>query len=323
MIEALQREDAAVPPFFWEENMSALKHTFMGLMTAGAVVAYARSGLAQECKNPDQLVFSIIPTEETTQELDIYKPLLDKLKEKTGKPVEFFMPTSYASVIEGMVNGWVQIGVHGPNSYVLAKEKDPALEVFATYTKAKGHFQEEGPGYRAVLISKAVSKFDSIETVKGSVVGLADPASTSGNLLPRMVFGDLVKVGPELEKYFSKVVYTGGHDQSALAVKEGRVDDAFVATHRLDNVIDRGLAKAEDFKVVWSSEIIPQDPMVYRGDLCEPLKADIREAFLTLHEDANSKPFFDGIKSTKFVPMKDSDYDIIRKLVAAEKAAGQ
>jgi phosphonate transport system substrate-binding protein len=302
--------------------MTFLKQTILTLAATTGLAAISASGaLAQECKNPDQLVFSIIPTEETTQELDIYKPLLDKLKEKTGKPVEFFMPTSYASVIEGMVNGWVQIGVHGPNSYVLAKEKDPALEVFATYTKTKGHFQEEGPGYKAVLISKADSKFDSIESVKGSVVGLADPASTSGNLLPRMVFGDLVKTGPELEKYFSKVVYTGGHDQSALAVKEGRVDDAFVATHRLDNVIDRGLAKAEDYKVIWSSDVIPQDPMVYRGDLCDDLKAQIREAFLTLHEDAASKPFFDGIKSTKFVAMKDSDYDIIRKLVEAEKAA--
>jgi phosphonate transport system substrate-binding protein len=301
-----------------------LKHTVAGLVTLGAVVAYMSTGaFAQECKNPDQLVFSIIPTEETTQELDIYKPLLEKLKEKTGKPVEFFMPTSYASVIEGMVNGWVQIGVHGPNSYVLAKEKDPALEVFATYTKLKGHFQEEGPGYKAVLVSRSDSKFDSPESVKGSIVGLADPASTSGNLFPRMVFGDLVKVGPELEKYFSKVVYTGGHDQSALAVKEGRVDSAFVATHRLDNVIDRGLAKPEDYKVIWTSELIPQDPMVYRGDLCEPIKAAIRDAFLALHEDPAAKPFFDGIKSTKFVAMKDSDYDIIRKLVEAEKAAGQ
>jgi phosphonate transport system substrate-binding protein len=304
--------------------MTVLKRTVAGLATLGAVIAYTTSGaLAEECKNPDTLVFSIIPTEETTQELDIYKPLLDKLKEKTGKSVEFFMPTSYASVIEGMVNGWVQIGVHGPNSYVLAKEKDPNLEVFATYTKTKGHFQEEGPGYRAVLVVKADSKFDSIESLKGSVVGLADPASTSGNLLPRMVFGEKIGTGPELEKYFSKVVYTGGHDQSALAVKEGRVDDAFVATHRLDNVIDRGLAKKEDFRVLWQSEIIPQDPMVYRSDLCEPLKASIREAFLTLHEDAAAKPFFDGIASTKFVAMKDSDYDIIRKLVAAEKAANQ
>lgn len=301
--------------------MTILKRIVTGLVAAGAIAAYATSASAQECKNPDTLVFSIIPTEETTQELDIYKPLLDKLKEKTGKSVEFFMPTSYASVIEGMVNGWVNIGVHGPNSYVLAKEKDPDLEVFATYTKIKGHFQEEGPGYKAVLIAKADSKYNSIEDVKDSVVGLADPASTSGNLLPRMVFGDLVGVGPDLEKYFSKVVYTGGHDQSALAVKEGRVDDAFVATHRLDNVIDRGLAKAEDYKVLWSSDIIPQDPMVYDGKLCEPLKAQIREAFLTLDQDPASKPFFDGIKSTKFVAMKDSDYDIIRKLVAAEKAA--
>ena len=74
--------------------------------------------------------------------------------------------------------------------------------------------------------------------------------------------------------------------------------------------------------MLWTSDIIPQDPMVYRGDLCEPIKAQIREAFLTLHEDPSSKGFFDGIHSTKFVSMKDSDYDIIRKLVEAEKAAG-
>ena len=288
---------------------------------AGTVAAYASTAFAQECKDPGQLVFSIIPTEETTQELDIYKPLLTALKEKTGKSIEFFMPTSYASVIEGMVNGWVHIGVHGPNSYVLAKEKDPNLEVFATYTKLKGHFQEEGPGYRAVLVVRADSDFDSIESLKGTIVGLADPASTSGNLMPRMVFGELIGTGPELEKYFSKVVYTGGHDQSALAVKEGRVDDAFVATHRLDNVIDRGLAKTEDYRVLWQSGIIPQDPMVYRTDLCEPIKAAIKDAFLTLHENPDAKPFFDGIKSTKFVAMQDSDYDIIRKLVEAEKKA--
>ena len=173
---------------------------------AGTVAAYASTAFAQECKDPGQLVFSIIPTEETTQELDIYKPLLTALKEKTGKSIEFFMPTSYASVIEGMVNGWVHIGVHGPNSYVLAKEKDPNLEVFATYTKLKGHFQEEGPGYRAVLVVRADSDFDSIESLKGTIVGLADPASTSGNLMPRMVFGELIGTGPELEQYFSKVV---------------------------------------------------------------------------------------------------------------------
>ncbi len=301
--------------------MKSLRKFTIGLMTAGAATAYAATASAQQCNDPGQLVFSIIPTEETTQELDIYQPLLKAMKEKTGKSIEFFMPTSYASVIEGMVNGWVHVGVHGPNSYVLAREKDPTLEVFATYTKTKGHFQEEGPGYRAVLLVKSDSAFNDIDALKDTVVGLADPASTSGNLMPRMVFGEVIGTGPDVEKYFSRVVYTGGHDQSALAVKEGRVDSAFVATHRLDNVIDRGLAAPSDYRVLWESGIIPQDPMVYRSDLCDPIKEGIKEAFLTLHDVAEAKPFFDGIKSTRFVPMEDSDYDIIRMLVAAEKAA--
>lgn len=298
--------------------MNATKWLGLSATVAALVAAPA---YAQDCTNPDKLVFSIIPTEETTQEVDIYAPLLERLTKNTGKEVEFFMPTSYASVIEGMINKWVHVGVHGPNSYVLAKEKDPTLEVFATYTKKKGHFQAEGAGYTAVLITKAGSKFDTIDSLKGSVLGLADPASTSGNLLPRMVFGEVIGTGPELEQFFSKVVYTGGHDQSALAVKEGRVDDAFVATHRLDNVIDRGLATKEDFRVLWESQVIPQDPMVYRGDLCDDLKAQIRDAFITLHEDPAAAPFFDGINSTKFVPMTDADYNIIRDLVAAEEAA--
>lgn len=301
--------------------MKKLQTLALAGMAVGAATAFATKASAQECANPDELVFSIIPTEETTQELDIYQPLLNALEEKSGKSVDFFMPTSYASVIEGMVNGWVHVGVHGPNSYVLAREQDPTLEVFATYTKTKGHFQEEGPGYLAVLLVKSDSDLDSIDSLEGTVVGLADPASTSGNLMPRMEFGEVINTGPDIEDYFSRVVYTGGHDQSALAVKEGRVDSAFVATHRLDNVIDRGLAAPSDYRVIWESGIIPQDPMVYRSDLCEPIKAAIKDAFLTLHEVPEAESFFNGIKSTKFVEMQDSDYDIIRRLVAAERDA--
>jgi phosphonate transport system substrate-binding protein len=277
----------------------------------------ATSAQAQECVDPDTLVFSIIPTEETTQEVGLYQPVLTRLKEKTGKSIEFFMPTSYSSVMEAMMNGWVHVGVLGPNSYVIAKEKDPTLEVFATYAKLEGHLQEEGPGYRAVLITRKDSGFDTIESLRGSVVALADPASTSGNLLPRVVF--INEIDTEFDDYFSRVVYSGGHDLSTLAVKEGRVDAGFVATHRFDNVIDRGLAEMDEFQVIWQSPVIPQDPFVYRGDLCPELKAQIAETFLTLHESEDAKAFLENVNSRRFVPMQDSDYDIIRKLAEAKK----
>ena len=274
---------------------------------------------AAECENPDALRFSIIPTEETIQELTLYKPVIDYLSAQTGKDVEFYMPTSYASVIEAMLGGWVDIGVHGPYSYVIAHEKDPSLEVFATYAKRPGHLQEEGPGYRGALITRKDSGLDSIEKLKGKILGLTDPASTSGNLVPRVAFTK--EINQDLEDYFSKVVYTGSHDLSTIAVHEGKVDAAFVATHRFDNVVDRDLVKMEEFNVLWSSPPIPQDPFVYRGKLCDDLKAKIRGTFLTLQDVPEAKQFLDNVKSNRFVEMTDADYNIIRDLKKAKDEA--
>jgi len=285
------------------------------IVAAAALAGSAAS--AQTCVDPAALVFSIIPTEETSQELNLYQPVIQRMRELTGKNIEFFMPTSYSSVIEAMMNGWVHVGVHGPNSYVIAHERDPVLQVFATYARMAGHLQEEGPGYRAVLIVRADSAFDSIESLRGQTVALADPASTSGNLLPRVVFQDQIDV--EFDDFFGRVVYSGGHDLSTLAVHEGRVDSAFVATHRFDNVVDRGLVQADEFRVIWASGYIPQDPFVYRSDLCPELREAIEQTFLGLHETEAGQQFLRNVNSARFVRMEDSDYDIIRALNAAQR----
>ncbi len=288
------------------------------LAISGVAIAATGAATASECKNPDVLRFSMIPTEETTQELSLYEPMVNQLKSATGKEVEFFLPTSYASVVEAMLGGFVDIGMHGPYSYVIAQEKDPSLKVFATYAKHPGHFQEEGPGYKAVLVSRSDSGIEKIEDLEGTVVGLTDPASTSGNLLPRVSFTDVI--GAQLEDHFSRVVYTGGHDLSAIAVLEGQVDVAFVATHRLDNVIDRDLATMEDYNVIWSSPVIPQDPFVVSGKLCDDLVGQISNAFLTLNESDEGRQYLENVNASKFVAMTDADYDIIRALKAAKDA---
>lgn len=301
--------------------MSTQKLTcaFAAVLIAGAL-SLPMPAAAQQCENPPALRFSIIPTEETIQELTLYKPIVDLLSKNTGKKIEFYMPTSYASVIEAMLGNWVDIAVHGPASYVIGNERSRNIEVFATYAKSKGIFQQEGPGYHAVLIAKKGSRFTDIRALKGAVVALADPASTSGNLLPRVEFADQIgKV--ELEDYFGRVVYSGSHDKSAVAVAEGKADAAFVATHRLDNVIQRNLAKADDFTVLWTSRLVPQDPFTYRAQLCADIKQKIRDTFLNLHNEPSAAKFLQNLQSVKFVPMESKDYDIIRDLRKAEEEA--
>ncbi|MGD8763150.1 MAG: phosphate/phosphite/phosphonate ABC transporter substrate-binding protein [Desulfobacteraceae bacterium] len=275
--------------------------------------------LAADCEDPETLTFSIIPTEETIQELTIYKPVIDYLSKQTGKKIEFYMPTSYSTVVEAMVNKWVDVAVLGPYSYVIAHEKDPDIMVFTTYAKRPGHIVEEGPGYKAVLVTRKDSGLETIESIKGKTVALTDPGSTSGNLFPRVVFSKDVLKGAPLEDYFKKVVYSGGHDLSTMAVYEGKADCAFVATHRFDNVIDRGMVKKEDFNYLWWSATIPQDPFAYRMSLCPDLRKKIEQTFLTLHQVPEAKAWLDNVKSNKCVPMKDSDYDVIRILKKAKE----
>lgn len=285
------------------------------LVALGAVATAGNVGAA-ECENPDSLTFAIVPTEESVAELELYKPVTDRMAKLTGKKIEFFMPTSYASVVEGLLGGFIDVAVLGPYSYVIANEKDPSIEVFATYAKKPGHLQEEGPGYRAALISKKGSKFTDVASLKGATIGLTDPGSTSGNLMPRVVFGQVV--GMDIEKYFGKVAYTGSHELSTVAVDQGKVDAAFVATHRFDNVVNKGDVKFEDFLVLWESDPIPQDPFVYRNTLCKDIRDKVAETFLGLKGEPNAKKFLENVKSNTFVPMTSKDYDIIRVLKKAK-----
>lgn len=99
-----------------------------GLHTAAAAAALTilsgTSGLAQQCEDPKQLTFAMIPTEESVAELQLYKPVTDRMQKVTGKKIEFFMPTSYASVVEGLLSKFIDVAVLGPYSYIIANSKD-------------------------------------------------------------------------------------------------------------------------------------------------------------------------------------------------------
>ena len=303
-----------------KSGIKTLKSAMSGACALALLMVAGTSSWAEECENPDQLTFAMIPTEETVAELELYKPVTDRMKELTGKEIEFFMPTSYASVVEGMLSQFVDVAVLGPYAFVIAKDKDDTIDVFATYAKRPGHLQEEGPGYKAALVTKKGSSFTTIDSLQGKVLGLVDPGSTSGNLVPRVVFS--AEVDGDLDAYFEKVVYTGSHELSTMAVAEGRVDAAFVATHRFDNVVNKGDVNLEDFNVLWSSPAIPQDPFVYRTTLCDELKDNIKATFLGLSGDnPGEKNFLDNVKSNRFVEMTSADYDVIRALKKAKDEA--
>ena len=125
----------------------ATRWALVALAFVLALLLAPQRAFGQACEDPKVLRFSIIPTQESVRELTLYKPVLDLLSKNTGKKIEFYMPTSYSSVVEALLGKWVDVAVLGPESYLIAKSQGAVIDVFATYYKKAGR----GPGSRAGL----------------------------------------------------------------------------------------------------------------------------------------------------------------------------
>lgn len=303
--------------------MKTSNHKKLSLVLLGVfvVILFSVQGAMGkgECENPETLTFAIVPTADLPTLGKMYDPVLKHISNVTGKKIDFYMPTSYGSVAEAMLRGWVDFARLGPFAYTIAHERSKGnVKVFGSRLRIKGIFEGAGVGYHCILITKKGSGLETVKDLKKKVLALVDPASTSGSLVPEVLFSGQKLGGTPLKKYFGKVFYSGGHDLSVLAVVEGRADAAFVAAPQVDRAIDRKLLREKDIHEIWRSIFIPQDAYAYKQTLCPELKKKIEKAWLTMHEYEPARPFLDFLKCVKYVPMKDSDYDVIRELAEAK-----
>ena len=296
--------------------MNMTKRTCLfGILASLALTGLASSSAAraENCETPPVIRFSMIPLGDIEREIRRYQPLLKRIEEATGRPVSVVRPTSYASVVEGLLGGAIDIASLGPASYVEASGEDEHLTPFATTEKREGVFQVKGPYYHAMLVVLAGSRFADVASLKGAHLALTDPGSTSGSLLPRKQFSP--GLGMPLESYFGAISFSGSHAKSAMALARGEVDAAFIASAQLEEASISGTLPASQVRVLWKSEPIPYDPFVLRGQLCENVRKEIRSAFLGDAATASLRELLNGFNATRFIPVNDSHYAGIRKLL--------
>lgn len=242
-----------------------------------------------------------IPSEDAQKVRETYNPLVNYLEKKTGMKVELFVATDYSGVVEAMRSGKLDIAYFGPFSYILAVDKAGA-EAFAVENR-KG----SGTTYRSIIVVNPEAGINSLEDLKGHSIAFVDPASTSGNLIPRSI---LMSKGINPEKDFKSIIYAGGHDADELAVKNRKVDAAADSDSNYNKMKEAGLISDRDVKIIYTSDPIPNSPWAWRKDLPADLKATIKTAFLDVaREDAAvvAAQKLEGYEETN-----DANYDIIR-----------
>lgn len=254
----------------------------------------------------NEIRFGLIPSEDADKLIADSQPFIKALETAIGMKIKPFVAIDYSAVVEALKSDKLEVAFLGPAAYILAKDK---VKV-GVEPVARGVMAQTGKSsYRALIIAHPDQPIRSLADLKGKTFALVDPASTSGNFVPRLA---LHKSGLNPEKDFKSLYYSGTHQASLIAVKEGKVNAAGIADEVYDLAMARGQLKKEDVRIVFQSDPIPGSPFVMRTNLPKDMQEKLRKGLLAV-----SNVQFGKLGVVKAMdPATDKDYDTVRELIA-------
>ena len=178
-------------------------------------------------------------------------------------------------------------------------------------------------GYYSVMVALADSGINELEDMKGKNLGFADPNSTSGYLIPSI---ELVDQVGDLDNFFASAEFQGGHENGVLAVLNGDVDAAVTwvsgvgaweegyTSGNLRKMVDKGILNMDDIRQIWSSNLIPNGPIVMKKSLPQEAKdtlVGMKQWILENDPECNENIAAGVVKA--WVPVDHSFYEVIVK----------
>lgn len=265
-------------------------------LVAGASLLASQLTLAADALN-----FGIISTESSQNQADQWQPFLEDMSRELGREVKPFFATDYAAVIQAMRFDKIDLAWYGNKSAMEAVDRAGG-EIFAQTVAADG-----SPGYWSLLITHRDSDLESVEDVLSRadelIFGNGDPNSTSGFLVPGYYI--FAKNGVDASTAFKRTM-NSSHETNALSVANQQVDVATFNTESMERLEITNPEKAEQLKVIWKSPLIPSDPLVWRKNLPEELKAELREFFYAYGETEAQRELIEPLQWARF---DESDND--------------
>src|SRR5450631_1954883 len=287
-----------------------------------ASLAFAASASAEDWKAKyPEITFAVIPAENGSGVVERYTPFVNYLSKELGVKVNLRVANDYAAVIEGQRAGNIHVAYYGPASFARARLTGVKTDAFVIDVNSDG-----SKGYYSVFYVLAKSPYQKIEDLKGKNLGLVDPNSTSGNNMPRFKMNQM---GIDPDAYFSKVIFTGSHENAVLALAQGTVDIAanwWNADNdsNLTRTLNKNMVKSsdgtplkkEDFRIIVKSDLIINSPYAYLGDLPDDMKQAIKKAFLdAAAKDVEAFNKLSDGKNRPWEPITTPDYDKTIELI--------
>lgn len=288
--------------------MKKLVILMLCIFLMAAVAGCGQSDVAKPATKEDQkqttLRVGVIPNQAPDKIKAQYEPFRKYLQEKLNMPVELYVATDYAGVVEAMANDKLDVAYFGGLTYVQAKQKAKIHPIVTEVDQETGTTQ-----YYSLIIAPSNSELKEVKDIKGKVFAFGDISSTSGSLYPRFM---LDKAGIKVPDDLKNVVYSGGHDATAQAVQNGTVDAGGIEGRILAKLIAKGTVDGSKIKVL-EKHLVEGYPWVVRDALDKDLEGKIIQAFL----DMKDPVLLDLMRAKAFAKVSAENY------VEAEREANR
>ena len=295
-----------------------LRRTLFALALAAA--ALAAPAQAQEWKSQiKELRIGLLGGENTADRLKRYDGFQKLIGDRFGIPIKLFPAADYAGVMQAMAAGQLDISEFSPAAFAGAWLDCKCVEPVLVTSEKDGSVY-----YIAVMVVRADSGIKSIEDMKGHSLAFADPNSASGYLVPA---GTLRNSGIDLAdgKYFSRTGFSGGHEQGIVAVLNKQYDAAVTWTSGmgdiaqgytrgvLRNMVDKGMLKMSDVRIIWHSGKLPNGPWVVRSALPASFKKDFVDFMLEIPE--KHKDIYTAVEQGSGVGYERTSLDLYKDII--------
>ncbi len=243
---------------------------FLGVLTVPAA-GLTVTGCSED--RPTVLRVGLLPDQSEENLRHRFSPLFDYVAREAGVRYEFRIPASYAELVELFETGQVDIANFGAFTFVKARRTANARPLV---------MRDVDRQFKSVFLVAADSPAKALQDLKGSSFSFGSKLSTSGHLMPRFFMGEQ---GIEPEKFFSKIVFSGTHDETAIRVQNGDVQCGALNGEIATRMFSRGELDDSRVRILWETPPYVDYVWAIRGEVSEDARIRLRDAFLSLRPD--------------------------------------
>ena len=297
------------------------------ILAAALAISSVATGALAQASEISEFRIGILGGENAQDRMNSNECLRKMTEDTLGVPTKLFAPADYNGVIQGLLGGTLDMAWLGASSYAAVYLQDPeAVEPVLVKMNLDGSY-----GYHSIGFARADSGIKKIEDVKGKVFGFGDPNSTSGYLIPSI---EIPRISDEITmesgEYFGEVKFTGGHEQTIVAVNNGDIDAGVTwadgqgnwedgyNSGALRKAVDAGLIDMNDLVEIWRSKPIPEGPVVLRTTMPQDVKDKMTALVDNLYENDPECTY--GVAAGDSLGFDPITHDAYLSIVAARQA---